>query len=399
MPHLPPQPPQQPDPSHGLPHDLPEPGFPPEEYAQRLAGTREAMACDGLDLLLVTAPEDIHYHCGLNHQGHFAVTALLLPLDGTPVLVERAMEAPTARAQTHDVAHHGYGDGTAPAEALVDALAQLARPAQRVGYQADTLTLPPAVWDRLRRDVPVTWTDCGDLLILRRSVHTAREIGHLRSAARLSDTAMAAGLAAATAGARENEVAAAVHDAMFRAGGDLPGFAPLVRSTDRLDQEHLTWTRREFGPRDGVFLELSAAYGRYHAPLARLHHLDPREAARHRPAAEASRAAMRALCAALRPDRTAEQVFGAWRAAVEEATGRPYRRHHCGYLVGIGFPPSWMAGTRTLRPGNPLRLRAGMTFHVQSWVLDERLGRYACSDTALVTEDGCEVLTRTPYPN
>ncbi|MEE4418205.1 M24 family metallopeptidase [Streptomyces bugieae] len=270
MPHLPPQPPQQPDPPRGLP----EPGFPPEEYAQRLAGTREAMARDGLDLLLVTAPEDIHYHCGLNHQGHFAVTA----------------------------------------------------------------------------------------------------------------------------GARENAVAAAVHDAMFRAGGDLPGFAPLVRSTDRLDQEHLTWTRREFGPRDGVFLELSAAYGRYHAPLARLHHLDPRDAARHRPAAEASQEAMRALCAALRPDRTAEQVFGAWRAVVEEAIGRPYRRHHCGYLVGIGFPPSWMGGTRTLRPGNPLRLRAGMTFHVQSWLLDERLGTYACSDTALVAEDGCEVLTRTPYP-
>ncbi|MFH8989531.1 M24 family metallopeptidase [Streptomyces sp. NPDC017940] len=60
----------------------------------------------------------------------------------------------------------------------------------------------------------------------------------MRSAARLSDTAMAAGLAAATAGARENEIAAAVHDAMLRAGGDLPAFAPLVRSTERLRQEH-----------------------------------------------------------------------------------------------------------------------------------------------------------------
>ncbi|GAB7035597.1 aminopeptidase P family N-terminal domain-containing protein [Streptomyces sp. NPDC021749] len=65
MPHPAPQSSHQSD----RPHDLPDPGFPPEEYAQRLAGTREAMARDGLDLLLITAPEDIHYHCGLNHQG------------------------------------------------------------------------------------------------------------------------------------------------------------------------------------------------------------------------------------------------------------------------------------------------------------------------------------------
>ncbi|KUF18924.1 M24 family metallopeptidase [Streptomyces silvensis] len=386
------------------------PDFPPEEYEQRRDAVRAAMDRRGLAALLVTAPEDVHHLSGLDHQGHFAVTGLVLPLHGSPVLVERAMEAPTAAAQTHGVGHHGYGDATDPADALLDVLrgvlgksgggggtGGLARTAPTVGYQAASFNLPPAVWDRLRTSDAARWSPCDDLLSGLRHVHTEREIARIRSAARLSDTAMAAGLAAAVAGARENEIAATVHDAMLRAGGDLPAFAPLVRSTERLRQEHLTWSRRRLGPRDAVFLELSAARGRYHAPLGRLHHLDRRDAARNARARDASRSAMAALCGALRPGATAEQVFRTWCAVIEEARGGPYERHHCGYLVDVGFPPGWMGGSRTLRPGDAMEVRSGMTFHVQSWVMDDDLGTHAFSDTALVTDGGCEILTRTPH--
>ncbi|MBO0837629.1 MAG: aminopeptidase P family protein, partial [Actinobacteria bacterium] len=71
-------------------------------------------------------------------------------------------------------------------------------------------------------------------------------------------------------------------------------------------------------------------------------------------------------------------------------------RHHCGYSVGIGFPPSWMSGrVDSLRPGNHMSLRPGMTFHIQSWVVDQHIGTYAISDTALVTAGGSELLTTT----
>lgn len=229
-----------------------------------MAFIRGAMERHGLDVLLVTAPEDIHYLCGLDNQGHFAVTGLVVPLDGEPVLIERAMEAATAAAQTHGVRHYGYGDATDPADALLAELTQAIGDAHRappavVGYQAHSLSLPPAVWDRLRTASGLTWKDFGAQLSAQRFVHTEREIALIRDAAHLSETAMAAGLAAATAGARENEIAATVYDAMLRAGGDLPALAPLVRGTDRLNQEHLIWSRRSLGPRDAVFLELSAA--------------------------------------------------------------------------------------------------------------------------------------------
>lgn len=74
-------------------------------------------------------------------------------------------------------------------------------------------------------------------------------------------------------------------------------------------------------------------------------------------AADASRTAMSVLRTALRPGSTAEQVFGAWHSAIESALGGPYERHHCGYLVGIRFPPGWMGGSRAitlLRPTSGL---------------------------------------------
>lgn len=50
-----------------------------------------------------------------------------------------------------------------------------------------------------------------------------------------------------------------------------------------------------------------------------------------------------------------------------------------------------------LRPNSPLVLRPGMTFHIQSWVLDRDAGTYALSDTALLTRDGCELLTTSDH--
>lgn len=46
-----------------------------------------------------------------------------------------------------------------------------------------------------------------------------------------------------------------------------------------------------------------------------------------------------------------------------------------------------------LRPGSELRLRAGMVFHLMSWLLGSSRGDLLLSDTVVVTDDGCERLT------
>jgi len=62
----------------------------------------------GLRAIIVCAPENVFYLTGLEHQGYFAYEALIVPLQGDPILVTRAMEKATVRDQVPWVQHAGY---------------------------------------------------------------------------------------------------------------------------------------------------------------------------------------------------------------------------------------------------------------------------------------------------
>ena len=57
--------------------------FPEVEFKERLQRLRTKMRAQGLDGCLISAPENIYYLTGLEYQGFFAYTLLVVPLDGT----------------------------------------------------------------------------------------------------------------------------------------------------------------------------------------------------------------------------------------------------------------------------------------------------------------------------
>ena len=181
---------------------------------------------------------------------------------------------------------------------------------------------------------------------------------------------------------------------MILAGSEYPGFGPFIRPTSRLGEEHTTWRGERFRDGDAVFLELAGAFRKYQAPMGRLVYVG------HAPAgAEASARlaidGMEAICAAIRPGARAGAVYRAWHEVAAAADLADYHRHHCGYLVSIGFPPSWTGGSKVvgLAPGSELELKVGMTFHAHSWFTNTEVVDYFISNTVLLGEDGAEVLT------
>jgi Xaa-Pro dipeptidase len=362
----------------------------------RITALRAAMAVRGLTAVALTSPENIYYLLGLDHLGYFAFTMLVLPAEGDPLLVPREMERATVRAQVPGARHVTFADGEDPADAAARALAHAVADGATVGVERHGSFLPPAVLDGLRAALPtLAWRDCSDLLATARAVQSATETGWARRAAAVSDAAMQAGIAAARPGTAEREVAAATYHAMISAGGEPPGFVPLIRPVAMLGQEHVTWGDRAVAPGQGLFLELSGCVRRYHAPLCRTVHPGWAPPAAQE-AAAAALAGLAAARAALRPGVRTGEVFAAWQRAVTGPAGPPPVRHHCGYLVGIGYPPSWVGGPQVLgiRPGGDVEVLAGMVFHLMSWV--ERPVGHVVSDTALVTADGCELLTTVP---
>jgi Xaa-Pro dipeptidase len=384
--------------------------FSDEEFAQRQQRVRDVMSAQGLDACLIASPENIYYLTGLDHMGYFAYQLLILPLTGQPILVTRGMERAVVRDQVPDLHHIGYADGVAPplseertasrsaaVAATCDAIADAGLARAQLGIEQNMSFLPYATVRDIFAGLPdAHWHDASDLVNRIRIVQTPAEIALTRETAVITDTMMYSAIAAAGTGVNMREIMASIYDALFRRGGTYPGFVPLVRSTRTLAHEHGTWEDRELCAGDALFLEMSGCIRRYHAPMGRLVYID------HAPAqaADADALAQHAAEAAadtIAPGVMAGDVYAAWHQVVADA-GLDYHRHHCGYSVGIGYPPSWSgSGVPVgLRPYSDLKLEAGMVLHLMSWLLESAVGDAFLSDTALVTETGCELLTRVP---
>lgn len=420
--------------------DPPLAAFPQSEFAERRERAREAMRRDGLDAMLISTPENIYYLTGLDHMGYFAYQMLLLPLTGEPVLVTRAMERATIELQVPHLTHVGYSDGSRaasdgepgdlegeidgnlfyepllnerphrgapaldadyspPVQVTCEALADLGLGSGRLGLEMGGSFLSYRVANGIQRGVPeASWHDATGLVDQLRQVQSPAELEYTRQAAIISDAMLQAGVAAAGVGIHHREIMAAIYDAMFRRGGTYPGFVPLVRSSANLLEEHGTWGDIMLAEGDVLFLEMSGCYRRYHAPIGRIAHIGdvPADAGR---ALEICEEAQAASFEALGPGVVAGDVYEAWQGVVDRRGRSGYSRHHCGYAVGIGYPPSWSGGgvPLGLRADSDMVLKPGMVFHLMSWLLRSEHGDSFLSDTIVVTDDGAEMLTTTSH--
>ncbi len=376
-------------------HDV----FPLEELEARVAAVRQKMDARNLDGLLVSVPENIYYLTGLDHWGFFACHVLVVPRDGDLALMARQMERITVENQVHNAEFYGHGDTDEPADYILKILADRGLSASRLGIEKRSLFMTPRIAELVQSGAPgADWCDASGLMDDLRLVKSPLEQEYTRRAAAAVDAGTLAAIEAIHDGVSDYEIAAECSKAMILAGSEYPGFGPFIRPTTRLGEEHTTWRGDVIHNGDAVFLEIGGAYRKYQAPMGRLVYVgDAPEGAEA--SAELAIRGMDAICAALEPGAKAGDVYQAWQDVADGAGLNHYHRHHCGYLVGIGFPPSWTGGSMvtSLQPGSQRVLEAGMVFHAHSWFTNTDVVDYFISNTVMLTESGAEILTsRTP---
>ncbi len=374
--------------------------FPQQELIERVEAVRAQMREHQLDGLIVTIPENIYYLTGLDHWGFFACHLLILPLTGDLVIAARAMEGATVANQVHNARFSGHSDTEDAGEFFASVIKREGLGGARLGIEKKSLFLTAHIAEKLSEGLPgVQWSDTSTLIHELRLVLSPLEQNYTRRAAQAADAGTIAAIGALQAGASDYEVAAECHHAMILAGSEYPGFGPFIRSTRRRPgDEHTTWRGDIFEDGDPVLLEVGAAYRKYQAPMGRLVYVGSAPAMAEE-AADLSIRGMQAIADAIRPGVTVGEVYDAWHTIAEDSGLDNYHRHHCGYLVGIGFPPSWTGGSAVtgIRRGGDRVLRTGMAFHLHSWFTETGRGDYFISNTALLTDSGCDILTkRTP---
>src|SRR3954452_7798993 len=109
--------------------------FSEAEINRRLAAVRAELERRKLDAAIFASPENVFYLTGLDHWGYFAPHLLLVPLDGEPVLVTRAMERVSVEKQVISASFRGHADSETAADMMARVLKERALAGKRLGLE------------------------------------------------------------------------------------------------------------------------------------------------------------------------------------------------------------------------------------------------------------------------
>jgi ectoine hydrolase len=377
----------------------------PAEREARLRRVRERMAARGIDTLLVSDPANMHYLTGYDGWSFYTPQGVLVPAAGDVLLFTREMDAPGARMTTSlaDDQILGFPDDYVqqrdrhPLDWVAAELSRRGVLGATVAVEMDAYYFSPRAYESLRAALPgARLVDAQELVNWVRAVKSPAELELMRTAARIVERVMAAGVDAVEPGVRQCDAVAAIYDAAVRgangAGGDYPAIVPMLPTGAGTGTPHLTWSDEPFRSGEGTLLELAGCYRRYHCPMARTVFLG-RPPQRLLELAAATREGLEAALDAVRPGVRCEQVEAAWREHIaRHGLEKPSR---IGYSVGLNYPPDWGEHTMSLRPGDTTELEPGMTFHmiVGMWMDG---GGFELSETFHVTAGGAECLSSFP---
>ena len=380
------------------------------ELERHVKNIRTALTSRGLDVGIFSTPDSVFYLTGLDHWGYFAPTHLVVPVEGEITLVTRAMERVVIGNQVRNAKFEGHTDSETAIEKLIEFLKSnyskvnyslndsSAKSKLRIGIEEHSSGFSYHTGKLLASSIEFAeFEDITGLSDKLRRVKSPEEQELIRAAGKTSTAGTLAAISAIHDGAREVDVAAECLAAMTRAGSAPPGFGPFIRPHARVAEEHTTWGDGIHKNGDHVMLEIAGCVGRYNAPMGRFVHVGSikDEDAKM---AEICANAFQAILDSLKKGVRAKDVYDGWQAVVNDAGMPDYRRQHCGYFVGIGFPPTWTGGNYVagLKFDSDIEIEEGMTFHAMSWFTNTGAGEFFISNTVLLGPNGPELLTEAP---
>lgn len=372
--------------------------FSPDEMADRKARAANAIADHKLDALLVFKQESMYWLTGYDTFGFSMFQCLVLTSDGRVALLTRAPDYGTARytSDIDDVRIWVDVEGMNPAMDLRAMLTDLGLEGARLGIELDSYGLTASNWRMLEAQLDgfAAWEDASTIVQELRRTKSPAELAYVRRAAELADDAWDEATRLSAAGVNDAEILSAMQSAVLSGGGDYAGNEMIIGSGPGALMVRYTSGRRALDPDDQLTLEWCGVQRRYHAAMMRtilVGEPDPRQVHMH----EATRQALRACEATIRPGATMDEIFRAHADVLDEHGYRSSRLNACGYGMGAVYAPIWVDWPM-LYEGNPLTVDANQVLFLHMILLDhENQLAMTLGHSVVVTEDGCERLSRS----
>jgi Xaa-Pro dipeptidase len=364
--------------------------FSESEMAARKDRLIAAMAAEKLDGLLLFAQESMYWLSGYDTFGFCFFQCLYIGADARIALLTRSADLRQAERTSNIRDIRIWKDGIAAAptkdlRAMLDDLGVRGR----IGVEYDSYGLTHLNGRRLEASLEglAELVDVSRLIPMLRTTKSPAEIAFVREAARLSDLADHAGAEATAPGADEGAILAAMHNAIFSGGGDYPANEFIIGSGGDALLCRYKAGRRKLDARDQITLEFAGAFRHYHAAIMRTHVVGA-EKPLHRPYHRAAREALLACEAALKPGRTAGDVFAAHARIFDQHGLSRHRLNACGYSLGAKFTPSWM-DPPMFYEGNDFVIDENQVFFAHMILMDSESETAMClGRTYLIGPDG-----------
>jgi len=357
------------------------------DVTSRIQRTRSAMAGSGLDALVVSPGPDLRYLTGYDAKPLERLTALVLPVDGSPVLVVPALEAaeaersPAALAGMQVVTHGETHDAHAVAVESI-------KTARRVAvddhmWAIRMLALGGALPDA---EFQVAGRVISDLRMRKGT----DEIAALRQAGAAIDRVHSRMAEFLKIGRTEREAGSAIGDAILREGHVMVDFV-IVGSGPNGASPHHSLSDRVIGAGDTVVVDIGGTTVEgYCSDSTRTYVVGQEAASDVTHYYDVLLEAQRAQCDYARPGVSAESVDRVGRTIITDAGFGDNFFHRTGHGIGLETHEQ-----PYIVEGNDLVLEPGMAFSIEPGIyLPGRHGA-RIEDIVVTTADGIERLNGT----
>lgn len=378
--------------------------FPNQEYDDRLRKVRAAMLERGIDLLYVTSPRNITYLTGFDILWfyHGSPTGLALRADDEHTLFfdsyhDRMVEDFSYVDEAVFYATFPFHPAGPQLEIVVDTLKERGLLRGTVGLEKWAYAPSPALMQAMEEKIVAAGAKVVDgswIVDTVGLIKSPLEIACVRKAAELADIGMEAARNAARPGVMELEVTGAMQYAMARAGGEEAALrCPVTKQAYRMP--HKPSTRLELEAGETVFVDTCGVFNRYHANLCRFISLGEPEKKflEHMKRLADSVPWVVERVKVGQPPTAIGAAIDEYLASVQ-LTGKVARG---GYDLPLSNPPDWVGHTRVVGGGfvDP-PMAPGFVTNIEIFSRDPGLPAVGLIETLLMTENGLEVLGKTP---
>lgn len=344
----------------------------------RLKRLRGDFTPNDIDAILITAPENRFYLSG------FTGTAAILFITSQKAFLItdfRYTEQAKMQSPHFEVIKQGFH--------LEETLQEIINNtgAKRIGLEKDHITFSQYEFYQ-EKLAGVAWVPLKNMVEKLRMVKDQDEISRLRKAVKLADDAYTHILDYLKPGVSELEISLEMEFYMRRQGAQKPAFDFIVASGERSSMPHGVATDKKIKSGELVTMDYGCVYKGYHSDITRtpvIGKADQKQQEIYRIVLEAQMAAIEAVKPGIQGsavDKVARDIIAGY--GYGENFG-----HSLGHSVGLEIHerPGFSVNEDTL-------LQEGMAITVEPGIYLPGWGGVRIEDIVLVTDKGCEVLTK-----